>query len=116
MISFIQSIPSASEFVFLISPVYFSLYIFLILVIIAFLPIWIAKMRLIELLPQKIQTYISLDAIVSFIGIVLIIWSIFEEATTTVLIVASGLMIFFLFSVFFSRLYKFILGYANRFR
>ncbi len=116
VISFIQSIPSASEFVFLMSPVYFSLYIFLVLVIIAFLPIWIAKMRLIELLPQKIQAYISLDAIVSFIGIVLIIWSIFEEATTTLLIVVSGLMIFFLFSVFFSRLYWSILRYSNRFR
>ncbi|MBX9808900.1 hypothetical protein K2X92_00740, partial [Candidatus Gracilibacteria bacterium] len=103
-------------FVFLTSPIYFSLYIFLILVIIAFLPIWIAKMRIIELLPQKLQPYVSLDAVLSFIGILLIIWSIFGEVSTTLLIIVAGLVTFFLFSVLFSRLYSGILLYANRFR
>jgi predicted lysophospholipase L1 biosynthesis ABC-type transport system permease subunit len=61
LILFVQSIPSGSEFIFLISPIYFSLYIFLLLVLLAFSPIWINKLNIGFLLPQKIQSHLSIE-------------------------------------------------------
>ncbi|MBX9808823.1 hypothetical protein K2X92_00330, partial [Candidatus Gracilibacteria bacterium] len=79
VIVFIQSIPSGSEFVFLISPIYFSFYIFLLLVFIAFSPTWILRSNIEISIPKNIQPYLSIDGIVSFLGISLIIWSIFQD-------------------------------------
>lgn len=116
-ISFIQSIPSGSEFIFLISPIYFSFYIFLLLVAIAFSPTWINKMNIgIVLLPKKIQVYVSIEGVVSFIWIFLIIWSIFQDIALATLIVFSGLILFMIFTKIFLVLYQYLLKLIKSYR
>ncbi len=116
VIILIQSTSSGSEFVFLSSPIYFSFYIFLLLVFIAFSPIWIQRSNRVISIPKNIQPYLSIEGIVSFLGISLIIWSIFQDIILTSMIVFGGLLLFVVFATGFVKLYLYILKWINSYR
>lgn len=71
-------------------------------------------------MPKNIQTYISpfinYESIISFLGILWIIWSIFNNILTSLLIVISGMSIFIALTLLFRLIYKLFLRLVIRYR
>ncbi len=113
IISGIQSFPSASEFIFLSSPVGFSFQVVSILICMAFVPTWIEKLgkRGFSLPSISLgkRTYvlplITYESMIGFLGIFGIVWSIFGDIFLSFGIVLAGMSIFLLLSRVFSRIY-----------
>lgn len=120
IIVLIQSIPSGSEFIFLTSPILFSLYIFVLLIGIAFSPVWIKRSSITlptyVTIPQFIQPYVSTEGAISFVWILLIIWSIFQDITMSLIIVVGALVLYGIFAKVFLLIYQYSLQKVTPYR
>ena len=109
----IHSIPAASDFVFLLPPIVFTLEIISLLIITSFAPVWIDRLGVRSVLytkiPKKIRdilsAYISPSGIVLAIGIWGIIAIIFEQFLWSSLVTLSGLLLLLLLGLGLSYLY-----------
>ncbi len=120
----IQSIPEAREFIFLSSPIGFSFQVLSILICMAFLPAWIEKFEYtniaLKYMPERIRTYLAPltnhESIIDFLGILFIVWSIFEDIFMSLAIVIGGMGIFLLLAAVFSLIYRYALVLVHRYR
>lgn len=120
----IQSFPQARDFIFLLSPIGFSFQILSLLICMAFLPAWIDKFEYksmaLKYIPEKLRAYlvpfINYESIISFLGILFIVWSIFGDLFLSSVIVIGGMGIFVLLYGVFSFIYRYTLVLVNRYR
>lgn len=120
---FIAKLPGAQDFVFLASPVFFTLEVFLILVGVGFIPAWSEKMNIthgfkirfprvlaISFLP-KIQAFI-----LPFFGMWAIVALIFEDVLWSLMVVFLGSLVLLFVGAILQALFRFFLRKSERFR
>lgn len=114
----IRYLPWWSDIIFLFSPIVFSLGVFVILVLMAFLPHWINRIDIwfISSNIQKFLKSLSLDTLLNFIGIIIILWIIFQDIIFSVVLSIISIAIFLLFSWIFRKIYQYIQLYVLWFR
>jgi putative ABC transport system permease protein len=122
IISLVARLPGAEEFVFLTSPVPFSLAILVLLIIASFYPAWHDRLGISveKYIPRFLQKYLnSRSLLVSLVFLVsgfLAVYLIFSSVKTSLFIVIALAVLIALFSWIISLVYRTIFRLVGRYR